>query len=145
MSAIAKALRGDGPEREAYERLIATLEHLTLATTTAMELYGGRALNGVLETRTAAFDATGMLGGSYGVPCGSLWVANVSSHAVAIVAGQAQQAGTPPAVGIGMVVVPAGTARPVTVGNTTWTAFGTAGDTLCWTAFSGLQAFGVGR
>jgi hypothetical protein len=129
---------------EVAERLLVLLDVLSDTNSRVSQLVAQRAgqvLNGVLFAGTLPFDASGQVTREHRVMCGSLLVINPNVGTLTVHA--APPGAGAPGQGIGVHQVPGQSFLPVAIGTHAWTIYGTAGQLVDVTAFTGLEAFGA--
>lgn len=126
--------RGKTAERILFAEMLSRLETMQASMTGFMERYQGRLLNGVLAVETAIFDASGMISRNYHAPAGCIQVRNPGTHTVTV--SSAGPTGSAPPVGPGVWIMPAASRDVVSLGSTTFTLYGTVGDTVSFQVFS---------
>jgi hypothetical protein len=98
----------------------------------------GTVVNHVLDAETVKLDATGVLEKSWTVPFGSVAVNNSTAHTITIVA-STRSTDAAPAVGKGVIAVPAGKSVVVPLTGRAVTFYGTAGDVFFFALFTRLM------
>lgn len=98
----------------------------------------GTVINHVLDAETVKLDATGILEKSWTVPFGSICVNNSSGHAITVVA-NTRSTDAAPAVGKGVITVPAGKSAVIPLTGRAVTFYGTAGDSFFFALFTRLM------
>src|SRR5882672_3279119 len=109
------APRGRKAELILAGELLAAMRHSQQTMTVFISRLAGRVVNDVLEVATRQFDASATpIVCRYGSPVGCIEINNTSGHSITVMAGTTGQL-TPPTVGIGVYVVPAGARVPVNI------------------------------
>lgn len=132
----ADAPRGRRAELILAGEILAALRHNQQTMTVFISRLAGRVVNDVLEVATRAFDASATpIVLRYGSPIGCVEINNTSGHAITVMAGVSAGL-VPPAVGIGVYVVPAGARVPVNIAAAELTLYGTAADSFSYQVFA---------
>lgn len=98
----------------------------------------GLVVNHVLDAETVKADATGIVEKSWTVPFGSVAVNNVTAGAIVVVAGT-RSTDTAPAVGKGVISVPAGKSVVVPLTGRALTFYATSGAQFFFAVFTALM------
>ena len=125
---------------EELDRMVDFITHLQELEGRFTEIVGnlrGLAINDVLTTETATFDANGIIGRDYSVPYASVAIGNISSGDVTVASGSA--ATSVPTAGTGVAVVPAGGAAAVNLTGHEITFYGPAGGRISFSVFTKPQ------
>jgi len=113
--------------------LLGELRYVRAHTSRTAELLATGVKNNVLEVATATFNTDGVISLGWSAVCGSITVRNLSSSSTVTVA--SGPASVAPA-GIGSWTVPASTCDVVNVNARVLTLYGTAGQKVCYQAFT---------
>ena len=113
------------------------------STQIAAKLKGG-IVNHVLEVSTFKIPSVGYKVCEYNTAIGSVVVANLGDNTVTVQSGT-QSGEAAPTIGIGVQVLPGRTWLAIPIGANSVTIWGTAGDSISFQAFTGMQAYGVAR
>lgn len=125
------------------DAMLAELRLMRQTSTDVAARGSGQIVNSVLDVRTFAFPASGVVVFDYHVAAGSVQVANLSGSASVTVQAGTQTSETPPTSGTGVQVVPAQSWMSVPIGARAVTLYGAAGERVSLQVFAGMQAYGV--
>jgi hypothetical protein len=113
--------------------LLEELRYVRAHTSRTAEILATGVKNNVLEVGTRVIPASGMIQLAWAATCGSIAVRNLSAaHPVVVAAGPASITPT----GIGSWTVPAGEKDVVNTNSRVLTLYGTAGESLCYQAWT---------
>lgn len=133
MSEIARRAT-KASERELLCALLEEVQHFRSTTTEFGARFFGQAVNNVLSVETVTFDSTGYVMRSYHATAGAVEVRNLDdTNSVTVVSGAA---GTVPAQGIGVYVIPPNTVQVVNIASTTFSIFGTNNEKVSFQVFA---------
>jgi hypothetical protein len=129
------APRGKVAERILAAELLQELREIRASMTEFGERLTTGTVNHVLGVETRMFPSTGYISRSYGGAMGSVEVRALGAHDVTVSAGESPGSSVP-TIGVGVYVVPAGTAALVNVAGRGFTLWGTSGETVSYQAFT---------
>jgi hypothetical protein len=134
VSAINDVITGSKVRDELTAQLLSELQHLNATQTEMMaRLAGGLILNNVLGVETVLIPASGFVQRDYPLAVGAVEIRTPARPVIFAAGGGAS---SPPQVGTGVYPVPANTVQVINLGSTTFTVYGTPGDTLSWQVFT---------
>lgn len=126
-------------DRAAITELLDAVRGAAMAMTETAGLLASQIQNSVLEVKTRAFDANGLISrrGQFKVAVGSVTVTNLSpTHEVTISATDTTTDNAAPTEGVGVYRIPAGQTVTVGLASRTFTLYGTPGEYVSWQAWT---------
>lgn len=126
-----------------YTELLDSIRKLDATSTKLIGQLRGGIHNDVLGVELAEFDDDGVITRQYGVPTGSVFVANHGTGNVVVSSGP--QGPAAPGGGKGLGRVPAGSAQVINLASPNLTLYGTAGELVSLQVFTKPQPPTAGR
>jgi hypothetical protein len=120
---------------ELTQEVLTELRAIAATSTEIQARLAGNVINDILEAGTALIGADGTWFTDWRVSAGALWIYNLGTHTMTLVAGSPSAAGAP-TTGKGVFSAPAGKQFTVPFLARAMTVYGTAGDQFNYAVFT---------